>query len=125
MPQQQSSRRRRRPVASGAAVTLLLALGVLVPAAAAASSATITRATLPSFFVDLEGTFFPATCEVTQVVTDSQRIETFTCTFDDAVPAPYVCDSSCTWGSDFDGAPAIRTHFLITRTGVMHGWALY
>jgi len=124
MPQQ-SSRRLRRSVVSGGAVALLLGLAVVAPTGAAASSATVTRATLPSFFVDLEGTFFPATCDVTQVITDAQRMETFTCTFDDAVPAPYVCDKSCTWGSDFDGAPAVRTHFLITQTGVMRGWAQY
>jgi hypothetical protein len=103
----------------------MMTAAMIAPAVASASPATVTQATLPSFFVDLEGTFFPATCDVTQVVNDQQRIETFRCTFDDTVPAPYVCHKTCTWASDFDGAPAQKTHFLITPSGEMHGWAIY
>ncbi len=115
----------KRALRSGLALALLATAAMVVPTVATASSATVTRATLPSGFVDLAGEFFPATCDVIQVVNGSQRIERFRCTFDDAIPAPYVCDKSCTWASDFDGAPAQRTHFLITPLGIMQGWAIY
>ena len=116
-----------RPGALRSIVALgVLTIGALIaPTGASASSATVTRATLPSFFLDAEGTFFPATCDVTQVINDNQRIETFQCTFDDAVPAPYRCDTTCTWSSDFDGAPAVKTNFVITPSGLMRGWAIY
>jgi hypothetical protein len=43
------------------------------------------------------------------------------------VPAPIVCDTSigCLWFSDFDGAEAIETHFVVNRAGLMVGWAKY
>ena len=109
-----------------AVLTLSLALSVTVQAKSG-TSATVTKVTLPSFFVDLEGTFFPATCHITQVVNRNHRKETFQCSFDDAVPARALCDTSsgCTWSSDIDGAPAISTHFVITPSGHMRGWALY
>ena len=115
---------RQRALRSILALAVVASAALIVPTVAAASSATVTRATLPSFFVDLEGTFFPATCDITQVVNDNQRIETFRCTFDDAVPAAYRCDG-CTWSSDFDGAPAMKTYFHITPSGLMVGWAVY
>jgi hypothetical protein len=109
-----------------AALTVSLALTATVQAKSD-SGATVTKVTVPSFFVDLEGTFFPATCHVTLVVNRNHRKETFQCSFDDAVPARYLCDTSngCTWSSDIDGAPAISTHFVITPSGRMRGWALY
>ena len=89
--------------------------------------ATVTKATLPSSFVDENGVFYPATRRVTQVINKNQRKETFNCTFDAAVPAPVVCDTStpCSWFSDFDGTEAISTHFVITPSGLMVGWATY
>ena len=117
---------RKRLVVLVAALTLTLTLSATVQAKSP-SSATVLKVTVPSFFVDLEGTFFPATCHYTQVINRNHRKETFQCTFDDAVPAPFLCDSAsgCTWGSDIDGAPAISTHFVITHSGHMRGWALY
>jgi hypothetical protein len=50
------------------------------------SSATVTKVTVPSFFVDLEANFFLATCDVTLVVNRNHRKELFQCSFDDAVP---------------------------------------
>jgi hypothetical protein len=107
-----------------AGLTLSLALTGVVQAA---NGATVTRATLPSFFVDLEGTFFPATCEVTQVINLNHRKESFQCSFDGDAPAPFVCDTAtgCGWSSDFDGAQAVSTHFVITPSGLMRGWASY
>ena len=116
---------RQRALRSTIALAVLATAALIVPTVAAASSATVTRATLPSFFVDREGTFFPATCDITQVINDNQRIETFRCTFDDAVPAAIRCDVGCTWSSDFDGAPAVKTYFHITPSGLMLGWAMY
>ena len=110
-------------------VMLALGLSASVHAANApvsANAATVTQATLPSGYVDSTG-FYPATCDETQVVNNNQRKETFNCTFDAAVPAPIVCDTSsgCFWFSDFDGAQATRTHFVITPSGRMVGWATY
>jgi hypothetical protein len=109
-----------------AILTLTLALSGTVQAKSATSS-TVTKVTVPSFFVDLEGTFFPATCHLTLVVNSQHRKERFQCSFDGDVPARYLCDTSngCTWASDIDGAPAISTHFVITPSGHMRGWALY
>jgi hypothetical protein len=61
------------------------------------------------------------------VINDNSRTETFNCTFDDGVPASFVCDTSigCTWASDFDGAEATSTHFVVTPSGRMVGWAQY
>jgi hypothetical protein len=110
-------------------VVTMCALGLSagVQTASGDNGATVTRATLQSFFVDENGIFYPATCDETQVINRNQRKETFHCTFDAAVPAPLVCDTSigCTWFSDFDGAEATSTHFVITRSGLMVGWALY
>ena len=111
-------------VALAAALTLSLGL---IGVAQAANGATVTKATLPSSFVDEEGTFFPATCHVTQVINRNHRKESFQCSFDGDVPAPVVCDTKvgCGWFSDFDGTPAVRTHFVITPSGRMGGWASY
>lgn len=91
------------------------------------NGATVTRATLASGYVDENNVFYPATCDETQVINKNQRKETFHCTFDAAVPAPIVCDTSigCEWFSDFDGALATNTHFVITPSGNMVGWATY
>jgi hypothetical protein len=107
-----------------AALTLLFVLSGVVQGA---TGAIVTRVTVPSFFIDLEGQFFPATCQVTQVINANHRKETFRCSFDDAVPARVLCDTAtgCTWFSDIDGAPAISTHFLVTPSGHMRGWATY
>lgn len=93
----------------------------------AGNGATVTRATLASGYVDENNVFYPATCDETQVINQNQRKETFHCTFDAAVPAPIVCDTSigCEWVSDFDGALATNTHFVITPSGKMVGWATY
>jgi hypothetical protein len=110
-------------------VIMIGALGALAMAAAPvgqADDATVTRATLPSGFFD--GTnLYPATCDETQVINDNARTETFNCTFDDGVPAPFLCDTSngCGWFSDFDGAEATSTHFVVTPSGLMVGWAQY
>ena len=107
-----------------AALTLSLALSGV---AQGSNAATVTKATLASFFVDQEGTFFPATCHETQVINGNHRKETFRCSFDGDAPAPVVCDTriGCGWGSDFDGAQSISTHFVITPSGHMRGWASY
>ena len=110
-------------------VVTMCALGLSagVQTASGDNGATVTRATLASGFVDENGTVYLATCDETQVINGNQRIETFHCTFDDAVPAPLVCDTSigCTWFSDFDGAESTSTHFVITRSGLMVGWARF
>jgi hypothetical protein len=109
-------------------VVTMCALGLSVGVqTASADGATVTHATLQSFFVDENGIFYPATCDETQVINGNQRKETFQCTFDAAVPAPLVCDTSigCLWFSDFDGAEAASMHFVITQSGLMVGWALY
>jgi hypothetical protein len=105
----------------------LLALSAGVQTASGDNGATVTSATLPSGFVDENNVFYPATCDETQVINHNQRKETFNCTFDAAAPAPFVCDTSigCVWFSDFDGAEATQTHFVITPSGLMVGWALF
>ena len=115
----------RFPVLCAAVATCALALTAGV--AAASDGATVTRATLPSGFVDENNVPYPATCDVTQVINNNGRKETFRCTFDEAVPAPIVCDTSigCVWFSDFDGAEATDTHFVINPAGLMVGWAKY
>jgi len=109
-------------------VVTMCALGLSVGVqTASADGATVTHATVQSFFVDENGIFYPATCDETQVINGNQRKETFHCTFDAAAPAPFVCDTSmgCVWFSDFDGAEATSTHFVITPSGLMVGWAPY
>ena len=98
-----------------AVVTMALGLSAIVQAA---NGATVTKATLASGFCDTTGCY-AATCNETQVVNENQRKETFDCTFDAARPAPFVCDTSvgCGWFSDFDGAEASNTHFVITPFG--------
>jgi len=92
----------------------------------AGNGAAVTRAALASSFSD-GTTIYPATCQETQVINTNQRNETFQCRFDGAVPAPIVCDTSsgCFWFSDFDGAGATDTHFVITPSGRLVGWATY
>ena len=104
-----------------------LALSAGVQTASGDNGATVTRATLASSFTDANGVFYPATCDETQVINQNQRTETFHCTFDAAIPAPVVCDTSigCGWFSDFDGAQATSTHFVISHAGLMVGWAQY
>ena len=104
-----------------------LALSAGVQTANGDNGATVTRATLASGFVDENNVVYPATCDETQVMNGNQRKETFQCTFDDAVPTPIVCDTTigCLWFSDFDGAEATQMHVVITRSGLMVGWALY
>ncbi len=93
----------------------------------ASNGATVTRLTVPSSFVGEHNVFYPATCRLTQVINRNQRKETFQCTFDAAVPMPIVCDTSigCAWFSDIDGAQATSTHFVITPSGRMVGWATF
>jgi hypothetical protein len=108
------------------AAVMTLALTLAAGVQADDNSATVTRATLPSGFFD--GTnVYPATCDETQVINKDQRMETFQCTFDADVPAPFVCDTSvgCGWFSDFDGAEATSTHFVIAPSGLLVGWARY
>jgi hypothetical protein len=114
----------------GLTVLLTVALVALLGAtagAASADSAHVTRATLASGFVDPNNIFYPATCNETQVIADGQRTESFNCTFDAAVPAPFQCATAsvCGWFSDFDGALAVRTEFVITPSGRMVGSASY
>jgi hypothetical protein len=106
-----------------AATALALTLSTPVQAS---NRATVTRATLASFFCDF-ATCYPATCNEQQVVNGNHRKEAFRCTFDGDAPAPLVCDTAvgCSWFSDFDGAEAISTHFVITPSGHMRGWAAY
>jgi hypothetical protein len=114
-----------------AAMTAALVLSVSTGAQAAntptaGSGAAVTKATLPSGYID-GTTLYPATCQQTQIINNNQRKETFECTFDAAVPAPIVCDTSidCFWFSDFDGAEATNAHFVVTPSGRMVGWATY
>jgi len=114
---------RRLLITIAAASLLALSLSATVQAA---NRATVTKATLPSFWVDEEGTFFPATCHETQVINGNMRMERFHCSFDGDKPGRTMCTTdTCTWSSDFDGAPAVRFHFLITPSGRMNGWAKY
>lgn len=115
---------RKLLVVLAVSMTLALCLSTTVQAG---SRATVTRATLASFFVDESGAFFPATCDEHQVINGNQRKETFRCAFDGDAPAPFVCDTAvgCGWSSDFDGAESISTHFVITPSGIMRGWARY
>jgi hypothetical protein len=105
-----------------AAMTLTLTIAATVQA-----RATVTHATLPSFYVDRQGNFFLATCEEHQVVNANHRKETFRCSFPEDIPDPVICDTAvgCSWSSDFDGAPAKSAHWVITPSGHMHGWANY
>ena len=107
-------------VAATATLTLLISPTVQ-------AHSTVTRATLPSFYVDLEGNFFPAICDEHQVINGNHRKETFRCTFPDEVPDRVICDTAvgCQWSSDFDGAPATSAHWVITPSGLMRGWASY
>ena len=104
----------------------VITVAFVLPAAARADRATVTHATLPSSIFD-GTTLYPMTCDETQVINGNQRKETFQCTFDAAAPAPFVCDTSvgCFWFSDFDGAEATSTHFVITPSGLVEGWAIY
>jgi hypothetical protein len=108
-------------------VFALVVTAVLMLTATAQARATVPRATLPSFFVDEEGTFYPMTCRETQVINKQRRKETFHCTFDGPTPAPGVHSTAtgASWASDFDGAEATRTHWTITPTGRVNGWAVY
>jgi hypothetical protein len=108
-------------LAAGATLALMLAAGVK-----ANDGATVTRRTLPSGILN-GTTFYPATCDETQVINANQRIETFQCSFDAGAPAPVVCSPSkdCFWNSDFDGAPATDFRFIITPSGELVGWAKY
>ena len=77
------------------AVVMMCALGLSVGVQTAiGAEATVTQATVQSFFVDEDGIFYPATCDETQVINGNQRKEMFHCTFDAAVPANLVCDTS-------------------------------
>ena len=109
------------------AVVATCALAVTAGVQAESNGATVTRATLPSGFVDENNVVYLATCDYTQVINDNGRMETFRCTFDGAAPAPVVCDTSigCLWFSDFDGAEATDTHYVINPAGLMVGWAKY
>jgi hypothetical protein len=109
------------------AAVAICALALTAGVAAASDGATVTKATIPSFYVDENNVLYPATCDYTQVISKNQRTETFRCTFDGAVPAPVVCDTSigCLWFSDFDGAEATDTHFVVNPGGIMVGWAKY
>lgn len=106
------------------AVAMTLTLAV---AATAQARSTVTRATLQSGIVDREGSFFPATCDEQQVINANHQKETFRCTFPDGPPGPIVCDTAvgCSWFSDFDGTPATSTHWVITPSGILRGWASY
>jgi hypothetical protein len=109
------------------AAVVALALSATVQAKTTADGATVTRATLASGFIDANNKLFPATCDETQVITQNQRREMFNCTFDAEIPPPIVCDTAtgCFWFSDFDGKKATSTHFVITQSGQMVGWATY
>jgi hypothetical protein len=114
---------RKLLVVLAVSMTLALCLSTTVQAR---SRATVTRATLASFFFD-GANLFLAACDEHQVINGNQRKETFRCTFDGDAPAPFVCDTAvgCGWSSDFDGAESISTHFVITPSGIMRGWARY
>lgn len=101
-----------------------MALALGLAAGVRADGATVTRATLPSFW---SSEVFAATCDEIQVINNNHRKETFHCTFDAAVPPPVVCDSSvgCFWFSDFDGAAATSMHAVVTPSGLLVGWAEY
>jgi hypothetical protein len=110
-------------VVLASALTLSIALS---GTAQAANAATVTKMTVPSFFVDPAGNFFPATCHITQVINRNHRKESFQCSFDGDAPAPIHCDPpGCLWLSDIDGALAVSSHVVITPSGHMRGWATY
>jgi hypothetical protein len=118
-----------RRIVVAVVVTALLSLTAEAQAANGPTSgneANVTKATLASFFFS-GTTLYPATCQETQVINSNQRKETFECSFDAAVPERTVCDTStgCVWFSDFDGAEATSTHFVVTASGRMVGWATF
>ena len=108
-------------------------IGVVVIVAIAlvgvAQAATVTHATFQSgIFDETTNTFYPMTCDETQVVNQNHRKETFHCTFDEAVPSPGVFSTAkgnAVWFSDFDGAEATSTHWAFTPAGSLQGWARY
>ena len=78
-----------------ALVLALVVTAVLTLTATAQARATVTRATLQSFIVDEEGTFYPMTCRETQVINKEGRKETFHCTFDEVAAARGVHSTAC------------------------------
>jgi hypothetical protein len=101
---------------------LLVAVGV----ATAGDGATVTKATLASFWE-----VSPMTCDEVQVINASGRRESFHCKL---LPAPggkaQVIDCGTTegtaeWFSDFDGAQAVSCHLTIAPNGNFEGWAQF
>jgi hypothetical protein len=95
---------------------------VLVGGVQAGNGAQTTRATLPSGW-----DIYPMTCDETQVITTNQRKETFHCAYTGPPPAQAeeADETNAFWFSDFDGAPAVKFHIVITPSGGFEGWATY
>ena len=95
---------------------------VLVGGVQAGNGAQTTRATLPSGW-----DIYPMTCDETQVITTNQRKETLHCAYTGPPPAQAeeADETNAFWFSDFDGAPAVKFHIVITPSGGFEGWAIY
>ena len=104
------------------AATVVGATLVLVGGVQAGNGAQTTRATLPSGW-----DIYPMTCNETQVITKNQRKETFHCAYTGPPPAhtEQADETNAFWFSDFDGAPAVKFHIVITPSGSFDGWAIY
>ena len=104
------------------AATVVGATLVLVGGVQAGNGAQTTRATLPSGW-----DIYPMTCDETQVINTKQRKETFHCAYTGPPPAhtEQADETNAFWFSDFDGAPAVKFHIVITPSGSFDGWAIY
>ena len=95
---------------------------MLVGGVQAGNGAQTTHATLPSFW-----DIYPMTCDETQVINKTGRKETFHCAYPGPPPAQAeeADETNAFWFSDFDGAPAVTFHIVITPSGTFEGWAIY
>ena len=107
-------------------VVFVVLFGALGASARADSGTTVTHAVLQSGLVDEQGNFLPATCREVQVVTAHQRKETFHCRLTAGVPSRTgPSGPGDVWFSDFDGAQATRSHYVVTPSGNIEGSAVY
>jgi hypothetical protein len=116
----------RRPIFACALVAALLATISALATPANASTVTVTHAVLQSGLVDDQGNFFSATCREVQVVTSNQRKETFHCDLTGGIPdRTGPSQPGDIWFSDFDGTQSTSSHYVVTPSGHIEGWAVY
>jgi hypothetical protein len=120
------SRKTRRAFWCALLAACVAGYGAAASPARADSATTVTHGVFQSGIVDDQGNFFPATCREVQIVNSQLRKETFHCVFTAGIPARTgPSRSGDLWFSDFDGTQATRTHFVVTPSGGMQGWAVY